>query len=60
HEDRKMPGKARNKTKRYFLIRWEGFPPSEDTWEPEENLRGCTESLQEYWRTVRMRGRLTP
>ncbi|MEO0683466.1 MAG: reverse transcriptase domain-containing protein [Cyanobacteria bacterium J06649_11] len=31
----KMKTKRR---KRYFLIKWEGYPHSENTWEPEENI----------------------
>ena len=26
------------RNKRYFLIKWEGYPHSQNTWEPEENL----------------------
>jgi DNA (cytosine-5)-methyltransferase 1 len=58
HKDKKRPGKAKNKHKRMFLIRWEGYSPSDDTWEPEENLLDCKEALEEYWRTAEARGRL--
>ncbi len=58
HQNRKRPGKAKKRTKRFFLIRWEGYPPSEDSWEPEENLHECEDALAEYWRTVEVRGRL--
>lgn len=34
-----------NKT--FFLIKWFGFPDSDNTWEPEENLF-CPELLQDY------------
>jgi hypothetical protein len=33
HQHRKKPGRSRV-TKRYFLIRWEGYPTSEDSWDP--------------------------
>ena len=48
HQDRKKPGRSRA-IRRYFLIRWEGYPPSEDSWEPEDNLRECEDALQEYY-----------
>ena len=55
--DRKRPSKAKKKSRRFFLIRWEAYPPSKDSWEPEENLRECKDALTAYWRTVELRGR---
>jgi hypothetical protein len=34
--------------KRQYLVRWLGFPPSEDTWEPETNLEHAQQKLREY------------
>lgn len=36
--------KRRNK----YLVRWAGFGPAEDTWEPVENLSGAMELVQHY------------
>ena len=55
HMDKKTPG--RNSTvKRYFLVRWKGYPPSEDSWEPETELKG-KEPYQEYLRVQEAAGR---
>ena len=31
-----------------FLIKWKGYPESENTWEPEDNLLNCRELLHHY------------
>jgi hypothetical protein len=33
---------------RYFKVKWEGYPDSEATWEPEQNLEGSQELVDEY------------
>lgn len=31
-----------------YLVKWEGFRSSENTWEPADNLKQCRQKLQEY------------
>ena len=31
-----------------FLVRWKGYTPSDDTWEPESNLKNCPKILKQY------------
>lgn len=31
-----------------YKVRWKGYDPSEDTWEPEENLLTCKSLVEEY------------
>ncbi|XP_013418501.1 chromodomain Y-like protein [Lingula anatina] len=33
-----------------YLVRWKGFGPSEDSWEPRKNLGNCTEALEVYYK----------
>ncbi|OIV92666.1 hypothetical protein TanjilG_18017 [Lupinus angustifolius] len=32
----------------YFKVRWKGYGPSEDTWEPVDGLRDCKEVLKDF------------
>ena len=32
-----------------YKIRWKGYGPDADSWEPEGNLDGCRALLAEYW-----------
>ena len=33
-----------------FLIKWKGYPGTENSWEPETNLQNCQRALREYHR----------
>lgn len=35
---------------REYLVRWKGFTPAEDTWEPRSHVDNAEEALREYWR----------
>jgi len=32
-----------------FLVKWEGYPDSQNTWEPLENLKDCPSVLEEFF-----------
>lgn len=33
--------------KREFLVSWKGYPPSQNSWEPEENM-GCADLITKF------------
>ena len=45
--DERVKGKGRNK-RHELLIRWEGYSPTEDSWEPTENLAKARGKVQEF------------
>uniref|UniRef100_J3M520 DNA (cytosine-5-)-methyltransferase n=2 Tax=Oryza brachyantha TaxID=4533 RepID=J3M520_ORYBR len=32
----------------YFKVRWKGYGPHDDTWEPVEGLRNCKEAIRDF------------
>lgn len=32
-----------------LLVKWQGYPTSENTWEPIKNLRGCHQLVEQYY-----------
>ena len=49
HMDRKLRQKG---NKREFPVRWLGYVPEHNSWEPEENLQDCQETLGNYWKSL--------
>lgn len=35
-----------------YKVRWKGYAPDDDTWEPEEHLKDCKEVLLEFRRKM--------
>ncbi len=46
HRDRKSRS---NRLRREYLVKWAGYGPEHNTWEPERNLDNCAQKLKEYW-----------
>ena len=45
--DAKQIGK---KKKWHYLIKWKGYSASDNSWEPEDNVQGSKELLEEFWK----------
>jgi hypothetical protein len=43
--------RPRNRNELEFKVRWKGYPPSDDSWEPEGNLANSKAAIKEYWKT---------
>ncbi|CAM0872582.1 unnamed protein product [Alopecurus aequalis] len=41
------PNNARNRCL-YFKVRWKGYGPNDDTWEPIEGLGNCDEAIRDF------------
>lgn len=40
--------KQRISNKHYYLVKWKGYDTSENTWEPEENLKNARKKVEHY------------
>ena len=43
------PEAAKGRRALRYLVRWKGYGPEHDTWEPHSNLKNCAELLSKYW-----------
>lgn len=48
YEVEKILDKRMHNNKAYYYVKWAGFPDSEATWEPINNLKTCKELIREY------------
>jgi hypothetical protein len=43
--------------KKYYLVKWVGWPSEYNSWEPEEHLENARKSVQKYEKSVKPRRR---
>nr|POF17929.1 retrotransposon-derived protein peg10 [Quercus suber] len=47
-DDEYVVEKILKKKGQNYLVKWEGYPSSENTWEPKENLHNCKDLLRRF------------
>ncbi|XP_038077745.1 M-phase phosphoprotein 8-like isoform X2 [Patiria miniata] len=48
YEVEKILGVTKHEGKPLYRVRWQGYGPEEDTWEPRENLLTCEDLVEEF------------
>lgn len=38
---------------RLFLVKWKGYEPDNNTWEPEKNLVNASDAIGKFWEELR-------
>ena len=46
-------GRLGDSKKLQFLVKWQGYDPSEATWEPESHLHNALLKVQDYWDSIK-------
>jgi hypothetical protein len=41
---------GQKRPQRQYLVKWEGYGPEHNSWEPETHLVRCEEAIAEYWK----------
>lgn len=54
----KVVARRFNQKKRVFeyLLKWEGYPPEQNTWEPADNMSACVHLIKQYEETLMKNG----
>lgn len=52
YEVERVIGRKNGVNGREYQVKWRGYPLSESTWEPENNLKTCKDLIQDYDRKI--------